>query len=208
MTALRKRPSGEDRDGAARNSPARSSRYREAIVRVVLYAYDTHPFFFREVIITAPANCRDVLYLSFFFFRRGSSRSVFAFRVRYCHRPLAVGFFFANPNAAAAREYIERFLRVESVSCAAATLSYADRHLDAAADAAAHSARGEELKELFSGASARASSADDAATRNAPEPVELPEPGEPVSSAKLAFARALRGDNAGTKGTDRGFATR
>ena len=70
---------------------------------------------------------------------------MFAFHVRYCHRPLAVGFFFANPNAAAAREYIERFLRVESVSCAAATLSYADRHLDAAADAAAHSARGEEL---------------------------------------------------------------
>ena len=130
---------------------------------------------------------------------------MFAFRVRRRHRPLAVGFFFANPNAAAAREYIERFLRVESVSCAAATLSYADRHLDAAATTPPGGqvslwGGGEELEELFSGASARASSADDAATRNAPEPVELPEPGEPVSSAKLAFARALRGDNAGTKG--------
>ena len=199
MTALRKRPSGEDRDGAARNSPARSSRYREAIVRVVLYAYDTRSFFFREVIITAPANRRDVLYTAFFVFFLPTFKKVFAFRIiRYCHRPLAVGFFFANPNAAAAREYIERFLRVESVSCAAATLSYADRHLDAAADAAALSKRGEEL---FSAAgAARASSADVTATRNAPEPVELTPggPGEPVSSAKLAFARALRGDNAGT----------
>ena len=166
----------------------------------MLYAYDTRSFFFREVIITAPANRRDVLYTAFlflFFFCR--PLKVFAFRIiRYCHRPLAVGFFFANPNAAAAREYIERFLRVESVSCAAATLSYADRHLDAAAAAAALSKRGEEL---FSAAgAARASSADVTATRNAPEPVELTPgaPGEPVSSAKLAFARALRGDNAGT----------
>lgn len=132
-------------------------------------------------------------------------------RTRYCHRPLGVGFFFANPNAAAAREYIERFFRVESVSCAAATLSYADRHLDAAADkGAAFSARGEEL---FSAAgAARAPSADDAVDgRNAPEPVELTagDP-KPASSAKLAFARALRGDNAGTGGTEpsRSFATR
>ena len=97
-------------------------------------------------------------------------------------------------------------MRVESVSCAAATLSYADRHLDAAADAAAFSKRGEEL---FSAAgAARASSADVTATRNAPEPAELT-PGEPVSSAKLAFARALRGDNAGTAPeTEPGFATR
>ena len=126
------------------------------------------------------------IFSSFFFPRRYTARAP----LRYCHRPLtAVGFFFANPNAAAAREYIERFLRTDSVSCAAATLSYADRHLDAAADAG-----GAPEKLAFvsrRGGVLFASSAAEKLAENLAEKVS-------PSSAKLAFARALRGDNAGT----------
>ena len=185
MTALRKRPlarmATEPLETRPRGRARRETRCFFATpasaCRLVSHA----------IVVTPPLFVRS--FASRSFKDRRTQRT-------YRHRPLAVGVFFANPNAAAAREYIERFLRTESVSCAAAALVYADLHLDAAADAgrAPHATRVPRSGIAASAARALASGKEKL--------------GGETSSAKLAFARALRGDSADAGGGVSGSADR